>query len=196
MDGGPVERGDPFQAADRARPVSDVGRDEDFDSDFRRIFEAEHAALFRYLDRLMGDRAAAADIAQEAFVRLYRRGSPPDDPRAWLVSVAHNLMRDAHRSEGRRSRLLEARADALRPAGPDPPDAATVSRERRARVRRALDALPERDRRALLLRHEGYSYREIAQALDYAPSGIGKLLVRASRSFRCAFEEVNANAPQ
>lgn len=167
-----------------------------FDEDFRRIFGEEHASLFRYLDRLTGDTAAAADIAQEAFVRLYGRGSMPEDPRAWLVSVAHNLVRDDHRTRQRRARLLVERAEQLLPEGPAPPDLTLAARQQRARVRRALEALSERDRRALLLRHEGYSYREIATALDYAPSGIGKLLVRANHSFRRAYEEVSGNPPE
>ena len=66
--------------------------------------------------------------------------------------------------------------------------------EDQGRVRQALDALSERDRRALLLRHEGYSYREIAEALDYAPTGVGKLLVRASRAFREAMEGMETHA--
>jgi RNA polymerase sigma factor (sigma-70 family) len=167
-----------------------------FDSDFRRVFDDQHLSLFRYMERLVGDRSAAADLSQEAFVRLYQRGSMPNDPRAWLVSVAHNLMRDEHRTTSRRARLLDERAESLRPTAPPAPDTALLSGERRARVRKALDRLPERDRRALLLRHEGYSYREIAAALDYAPSGIGKLLVRASLAFRHVLEEEHGHASE
>lgn len=169
--------------------------DEGFETEFRRIFDEEYAPLSRHLDRMIGDRAAAADLAQEAFVRLYERGSTPDDVRAWLVTVAHNLMRDAHRTRKRRMRLLDERSGAVRPTGPPSPEEDLVARERRELVRSALETLPERDRKALLLRHEGYSYREIAGALGYAPSGIGKLLVRAHRAFRVALEEVGENAP-
>lgn len=169
-------------------------RDEGFESRFRRAFDDEFSSLFRHLARLIGDREAAADFAQEAFVRLYRRGSWPDDARAWLVSVAYNLMRDDHRARQRRSRLLEEKAADLQPSGPAPADTELDRGENRARVRRALDALPERDRRALLLRHEGYSYREIAEALGYAPTGVGKLLVRASQAFQKALEGMEPDA--
>lgn len=171
-------------------------RSDEFERDFRGIFDAEHVSLFRHLHRLIGDRDVAADIAQESFVRLYQRGSLPDDPRAWLVTVAHNLMRDEHRTRTRRARLLEVEGEALQPVATTSPESALASSQRQALVRRALETLPERDRRALMLRHEGYSYREIAVALDYAPSGIGKLLVRANIAFRSAFEEVNRHAPQ
>lgn len=171
-----------------------MGHDEPFDIRYRRIFAEEYAPLFRHLARLTGDREAAADHAQEALIRLYRRGSWPEDVRAWLVSVAHNLVRDAHRAKRRRGRLLGEKAAFLEPSSPPAPDVALAAGEREASVRRALERISERDRRALLLRHEGYSYREIAGALDYAPSGIGQLLVRASRAFRAAFEEGEPDA--
>jgi len=171
-----------------------VERDEPFETRYRRIFAEEYARLFRHLARLTGEPEAAADHAQEALLRLYQRGAWPLDVRAWLVSVAHNLVRDAHRAKRRRGRLLDEKAPLLEPASPEAPDVALAARERRKRVRRALERISERDRHALLLRHEGYSYREIAAALDYASTGIGKLLVRASRAFRAAYEEGEPDA--
>jgi RNA polymerase sigma-70 factor (ECF subfamily) len=41
----------------------------------------------------------------------------------------------------------------------------------------------------LLLRHEGYSYREIAETLELSPASIGTMLVRATEAFRKAFKE-------
>jgi RNA polymerase sigma factor (sigma-70 family) len=161
-----------------------------FELAFRRLFDDQFPRLFRYLDRLVGDPDLAADLAQEAFVRLYQRGTPPDDVRAWLVSVASNLLRDDKRRAARRGRLLDARAaDAPLGTAPEPPDAAMVTDERRGAVHRALERLPLRDRQILLLRHEGYSYREIAQAVGVAESGVGTLLARATAAFRRSFGE-------
>jgi RNA polymerase sigma-70 factor (ECF subfamily) len=161
-----------------------------FERAFRRLFDDQFPSLFRYLDRLTGDPDLAADLAQEAFVRLYQRGTPPDDVRAWLASVASNLLRDDRRRDARRGRILEARAaDVPLGTGPEPADAAVVTSEQRGAVRRALDRLPVRDRQILLLRHEGYSYREIAQAVGVAESGVGTLLARATAAFRRAFDE-------
>ena len=56
-------------------------------------------------------------------------------------------------------------------------------------MRNALDALDERERRMLLMREEGFAYREIAQAVDVAPGSVGTLLARALMKFRRAFEE-------
>ena len=163
-----------------------------FEDDFRRLFDVQFRSLFRYLDRLSGDPALAADLAQETFVRLYRRGSMPDVPRAWLASVAGNLLRDERRNSARRLRLVgaalsEMRREAARPAADDE----LLADERRAMVRKALDGLPPRDRQVLLLRHEGYSYREIATALDLAQSSVGTFLARAKRAFQVAFQEIH-----
>ena len=68
-----------------------------------------------------------------------------------------------------------------------------VVRERREKVKQALDRIPERYREALLLRQEGYSYREIASALDYRASGVGKLIVRATQAFRVAYGGADAS---
>lgn len=146
--------------------------------------------LYRYLHRLCGDSGFADDLAQDSFVRLYQRGSMPEDPAAWLVTVAHNLFRDERRNVRRRSRLLELRGHEERAdSEPQAADAAVLAEERVLDVRRALERLDTRDRRLLLLRHEGYSYREIAEALGLAAGSIGTMLVRATAAFTRAFRD-------
>jgi RNA polymerase sigma factor (sigma-70 family) len=161
-----------------------------FDVVFRRLFDEQYSSLFRYLDRLSGDPDLAADLAQEAFVRLYRRGEVPEDARAWLGTVATNLFRDERRRSSRRLRLLSEQPPELTLGAPAPaPDAGAISVEQRESVRSALDRLSLRDRQMLLLRHEGYSYREIAQALGVPETGVGTQLIRATAAFRAAFLE-------
>ena len=167
---------------------------ERFEVEFRREFDERFAPLFRYLDRLSGDPELASDIAQEAFVRLFRRGSMPDDVRGWLGVVASNLFRDDRRRSQRRVQLL-ARQPVEVTVGAGATDGsavdALVSEERRRTVREALDTLGERDRQMLLLRHEGYSYREVARAVGVSESSVGTLLIRATAAFRAAFLERN-----
>lgn len=154
------------------------------------MYEAHFPRLFRYLDRLSGDTALAADLAQEAFVRLYGRGAPPDDATAWLMTVAMNLLRNAKSTEARRVRLLgSARGEATLSDPPPQPGDAMETADVRRRVRAALDRLPERDRQLLLLRSEGYRYQELAAALDLNAASVGVLLARAKRAFRAAYEE-------
>ncbi|MGH7560298.1 MAG: sigma-70 family RNA polymerase sigma factor [Gemmatimonadales bacterium] len=160
-----------------------------FHDRFVALFDAHFPRLYRYLDRLSGDPDLAADLAQEAFVRLYRRGSLPDAPVPWLVSVTMNLFRNS-RTTGRRRRLLltPSRARAAHGDPPASPEESVLAAETRRRVRTAIDRMPERDRQLLLLRAEGLSYRELALAVGIHEASVGTLLARARAAFRRLYE--------
>lgn len=144
------------------------------------LFAEHHASLFRFLSRMTGDPDAAEDAAQEAFVRLVERPPQPGDTRAWLFRVGINAARLAARTRSRRLRLLEG-APERAPVGDAPPrpDEALATAEARARVRAALDGLSERDRTILLMREEGFSHREIAEAVGTTTKSVGTLIARA-----------------
>lgn len=159
-----------------------------FEVAFARLFDERFASLYRYLDRLSGDPDLADDLAQEAFVRLHRRREIPNDARAWLAAVASNLFRDERRNARTRQSLLARQPAELTLASSSPsPDDAVERGEVKARVRRSLGRLPLRDRQMLLLRHEGFSYREIATALGIAETSVGTMLIRATQAFRVEF---------
>lgn len=166
-----------------------VRSDSSFEAQFRAAFATGFGPLYRYLNRLSGDPALASDIAQDTFIRLYQRGEMPDNFRAWLVAVSRNLFRDERRRSSRRRQLLDRRApeSTLGDASPAP-DEQLLSDERRQAVRHALADLPERDRELLLLRHEGFSYRDLAVALGLTESSVGTLLARAKAAFRRALD--------
>jgi RNA polymerase sigma factor (sigma-70 family) len=167
-----------------------------FRDEFTRVFDAHFQRLYRYLDRLSGDPDLAADLAQEAFTKLYQRGSLPDEPGAWLATVATNLFRNVHGTRTRRSELLRAVPEAARFSDHAiEPAVSAHSVEVAGRVRRTLDAMPERERELLLLRAEGYSYREMAAALKLNEASVGTLLARAKRTFRDLYEG-KTDAPQ
>ncbi len=160
-----------------------------FHDRFVDLFHAHFHRIYRYLDRLSGEPELAADLAQEAFIKLYRRGSLPEAPEAWLISVAMNLFRNVKASRSRRRRLLTlARGEGVHSDPPPSPEQGTAAEDSRRRVRSALDRLPERERRMLLLRAEGYSYRDIAAALELNAASVGVLLARAKRAFRETYE--------
>jgi RNA polymerase sigma-70 factor (ECF subfamily) len=162
-----------------------------FHDQFVELFDAHFHRLYRSLDRLSGEPELAADLAQEAFIRLYRRGSLPDAPAAWLISVAMNLFRNARSTASRRRRLMTvARGETVHSDPTPPPDHAVVTDESRRRVRSTLDRLPDREQRLLLLRAEGYSYGEIAAALDLNAASVGTLLARARDAFRELYKDI------
>ena len=154
------------------------------------LFHLHHPRLVRFLHRATGDGELAADVVQEAFVRLYQRGDMPDSPEAWLISVALNLVRNERARGQRRGRLLTpSRSERVLADPPASPDEAFAADETRRRVRRVLDDLPERDRAVLLLQAEGYAYREIARALELNEASLGVFLARARRAFRTRMEK-------
>ncbi len=156
-------------------------------SDTERLFLTYHAALVRYLTRRLGDRDWAEEIAQETFVRALRQETIVNE-RSWLFAVATNLVRDEARKDIRRRRHLELLAAEQREAQVDGPDVAMERTLDAADARRALDALAERDRQALLLREEGLDYPEIADILGIAVGSVGTTLSRARRRLAESYE--------
>lgn len=147
-----------------------------------RLYQEHRRPLYRYLVRLTGDPELAEDALQETFHRLLK--SPPSGggTRAWLYTVATNLVREAGRSRARHLRLLSEAGEPLghgkREASPE---AAVAARERGERVHRALAGLPERDRMLLLLYGEGLKHREIAGAVGTTTRSVGTMIARALR---------------
>lgn len=145
-----------------------------------RLFEEHHGSLHRFLTRLCGDADVAADAAQEAFVRLIERPPPDGVHRAWLFRVGTNLVLEGSRTRTRHARLLSASAARVPMADPEPGAHDRIERSERHRaVRAALDALSVKERTALLMREEGFSHREIADAVSTTTGSVGTLLVRA-----------------
>lgn len=160
---------------------------------FRRLFREHYPAVARKLYALTGDYAAAEDLAQEVFLRLYR--TPPDRldaVGAWLHRVLTRIGYDYLRQQASNKTLIDhetARVAALS-EGTAPSGESEVIREwEKDVVRRVLQKLLERDRTALLLREEGYSYEEIAVRLQVNPKIVGTLLARAESRLKKKYEQ-------
>lgn len=158
-----------------------------------RLFEELHAPVFRYVHRLTGDPDVAADVVQEAFLRLTQRDGLPDDVRPWLFRVASNLVRDGARRRSTVLRLAHA-GERVVPDAPVQPDEAVEREERIREVREALDRLRPRDRKILLMREEGFGYDEIAAEVGVGRRSVPTLVMRALRRFRDVYEEERGKA--
>lgn len=156
-------------------------------SEFEALFLEHWAPVYRLLCRLVGDPAEAEDLALETFVRLYRKGPQSGDEfnsGGWLRRVATNLGLHSIRSWKRREQYeITSGKHALEEAGEDRPAEILAQKEERHLVRRALAKMNERQSQLLVMRHSGFSYKEIAEALHLAPTSIGPLLLRAEREF-------------
>jgi RNA polymerase sigma factor (sigma-70 family) len=157
-------------------------------TEFERLYLSHAAAVRRHLAYLTGDALLAEDLAQEAFGRLYAQATGAGlasvhNPRAWLLAVASNLAYNHFRSEARREarESLPGAAVAAQEAAPQADIDDVLD------VRRALAELEPRDRIVLMLRHSGFSYAEIAEAVDVSASSVGTVLARAQRRFRAVY---------
>lgn len=155
-------------------------------SDVERLFRTYNAALVRYLTRRLGDRDWAEEVAQETFIRALRQDNIVNE-RAWLFAVATNLVRDEARRDARRRRHLALLAEEERETVQSEPTTLEQAQEA-AFARKAVDALAERDRLALLMKEEGLDYSEIAEALNLSPGSVGTTLSRARRRLVESYE--------
>jgi RNA polymerase sigma-70 factor (ECF subfamily) len=153
--------------------------------DFQAVYRELYPSLSRYVHRFTGDADAAADIAQDAFLRLLEHDLPRDEVRPWIFVVATNLARDRVRKRERRRRLLVANQEPRNTASSAQEDLERA--ERIESVRNALEHLSERDRQMLLMREEGFRYAEIAEAVGVRPTSVGALVARALKRFSAAY---------
>ena len=151
-------------------------------------YDREQLALRRYLVFLGMDVDSARETVQEAFLRLHEHLLANGDRtnlRAWLYRVAHNLARNAQSaSHARRTEPLpESSGIADWPAGAVSVEQDLLAREQLSRLREGMNQLSSAQRECLLLRSQGFKYREIAEVLNLSVStvaenvqrGLGKL---------------------
>src|SRR5258708_40015570 len=96
------------------------------------------------------------------------------------MRLGYNELRAARRRERYE---LQAGHEALELNTSPEPSRQVEQKQERAQVRAVLAGMKPRDAQLLILRHSGFSYREIADALDVAPGSVGTLLARAEEEF-------------
>jgi RNA polymerase sigma factor (sigma-70 family) len=145
--------------------------------DLEDVFRSDYARVVAIAARVLGSRDQAEDVAQDVFLSFGRSSVPTGEAGGWLtVATAHTAL-NLLRSGRRRTAREEAAGD-----GPTVvPDVAdlVITREERKSVRDALARLPHRQAAALVLRHSGLSYAEVAAALDLSPGSVGTTVRRA-----------------
>jgi RNA polymerase sigma factor (sigma-70 family) len=160
-------------------------------SDVATAYHEVGQDLYAYCAGVARDAGTAEEVVQEAFARLVREqraGRYPEHPRAWLYTVATNLLR----MRARRLSIIERwRRGPGRPT--DEVDVAAedvaLRRERTATLSTALAALPRDVRAALLLAADGFSGREIADLLGKSEGATRNLMWRARLALRDQLSE-------
>lgn len=148
--------------------------------DWAVVYRETYADLVRFLHRKVWDTDQAHDLAQETFVRALDHD--PENPKAFVFTIAANLARDEARAAVRRKQHLTLiKTEAAEAAGGADGAEEAEDLERHALVRQALDQLTERDREALLLWDAGFNYAEIAQQTGLKVGAVGTTLARARK---------------
>ena len=145
--------------------------------DLEAVFRSDYPWVVAVAARVLGSRDQAEDVAQEVFLSFGRSAVPALGARGWLTVAATHTALNLLRS-GRRRSAREMAADDGPAVVPDTADLVVTRDERRA-VRAALARLPHKQAAALVLRHSGLSYAEIAAALQMSPGSVGTTVRRA-----------------
>lgn len=144
------------------------------------LYRAHAAEVYRYAYAVLGNRADAEDVTQTTFVNALRaleRGERPRTPTNWLITIAHNIVRQRFRQQ--QARPAEVELDANVAAAQRSDDDGTSIQD----LVRALQRIPPSQREALVMRElEGRSYKEIGGILGLSNSALETLLFRARRS--------------
>lgn len=157
---------------------------------------AEHSdGLKTFATRMLGDSLAAEDVAQDAFLALYRHLEQIPTPafRPWLYRVARNLCLDQLRRRRFKLRLFrDLEKDDDNPMVPvDPsggtPDQIAEARESQQQIEAAIGKIPPRFREVFLLCElQGLSYEDASAILGCPVKTISTRLFRARQRFRAA----------
>ena len=158
------------------------------------------AAFFDYyprivqvLDRMLGSRFEAEEVAVEAFLKLAGERTPLSQYQnlgGWLYRTATRLGIDFMRAAERRRHYEELAA--REPHEADTPLEGVLRDERARSAREALARLSCFQAELLMLRSQGLSYKEVAALMKIHPGSVGKQLERAQAAFEKAYRKIEA----
>jgi RNA polymerase sigma-70 factor, ECF subfamily len=165
------------------------------DASFEHLLQRYRTPLVNFLYRMVRDSATAEDLAQEVFLRVYRARHGYEASAkftTWLFRIATNLALNRIRDTRYRQMevSLDVRAEDDQPVMELPArelrvDQILIERDRTVIIRRAVEALPEKQRIAVLLhKYEEMDYCEIAKVLECSEAALKSLLFRAYETLR------------
>jgi RNA polymerase sigma-70 factor (ECF subfamily) len=160
----------------KARVAPSPGQQLTRDASFERLYRRHRRDVYGAVLRDVRDPDEAEDVTQIAFLnafRALRRGEEPEKPRAWLVTIARNVVRRRYRALATRPREVLLDPDAA-------PDLTDLDGPSAGEIAAAIRRLPPNQRAVILLREiQGLSYAEIAQELDLSVAAVETLIFRA-----------------
>jgi RNA polymerase sigma-70 factor (ECF subfamily) len=168
---------------------------------FATLYDRHSRAAFSLAYRMMGERQASEDLAQDAFLKVWRGASSyradRGSVRTWILSIVHNRGIDQIRSQASRRRTQEKIEASAPRSQPSEAFAHTLRNSQRDQVREALDTLPPEQLKILELAYfSGYTHVEISDLLGL-PLGTVKGRMRLGlKKIRDYFESRDAAVPR
>jgi RNA polymerase sigma-70 factor, ECF subfamily len=168
---------------------------------FATLYDRHSRAAFSLAYRMMGERQASEDLAQDAFLKVWRSASSyraeRGSVRTWILSIVHNRGIDQIRSQASRRRTQEEIEASAPRSQPSEAFAETWRNSQREQVREALGTLPPEQLKILELAYfSGYTHVQISDLLDL-PLGTVKGRMRLGlKKIRDYFESRDAAVPR
>ena len=153
----------------------------------RELVERHQNRVYGTIARMLGSEREAEDLAQQVFVRVWKsagRYQPSAKFTTWLHTIVRNLVFSETRRRGRAD-LNNPVDEEMRDDQQKTPSAEILDKEKMAAIQSAIDALPEQQRMAIILRrYEEMPYEEMAVVLKQTVPGVKSLLFRARTALR------------
>src|SRR5215207_5208509 len=168
---------------------------------FATLYDRHSRAAFSLAYRMMGERQASEDLAQDAFLKVWRGASSyradRGSVRTWTLSIVHNRGIDQIRSQASRRRTQQKIEASAPRSQPSEAFAETLRNSQRDQVRQALNTLPPEQLKILELAYfSGYTHVEISDLLGL-PLGTVKGRMRLGlKKIRDYFESRDAAVPR
>ena len=157
-------------------------------SAFKELYARYEKRIYNFFLRRLQDTDRAADLFQEAFLRLHRNRDRFDSSRPfapWFYAIANNLVRDELRQKKGVQFETMGDEDSLPPSRSPRPDELVARTEKKEKIEAALNSLPEGQREVLLLsRFEGLRHGVIAKITGRSEVAVRQLLYRALQNLR------------
>lgn len=152
---------------------------------FQRLFKLHRVRLCAWLCDIVGDPAEAEEVAQEAFLRLFRHWGEiePTKRVSWLFRVASNLGKNARRGRQRRRRWHLAASEGSAPSSSCDP-------LQNIAIQAAFSRLSRRQAMLLCSYARGLSHQELAKTIGVRKSSLSQLLLRARHALAHGLGEV------
>ena len=153
----------------------------------RELVKRHQNRVYGTIARMLGSERDAEDLAQQVFVRVWKsagRYQPSAKFTTWLFKIVRNLIFSETRRRGRAD-LNNPVDEEMRDDQEKTPSAEILDKEKMAAIQSAIDALPEQQRMAIILRrYEEMPYEEMAVVLKQTVLGVKSLLFRARTALR------------